>query len=117
MDNLNTRTVEKSEFDRMYNSIEQLRTRIDSNFDTINSLLREVTSTLAALNTQMPIQKEDLNILKVNVEELEDRVADLEISYAKVKGMTTTAKFVWGIIIAIVSFIVSNIGTIIKALP
>ena len=110
------RLVEKSELDRMYNSIEQLRTRIDTNFDIINSLLREVTSTLSSLNTQIPIQKEALDALKEFVKEIEARVSVLETTYAKAKGMTTAAKIVWGVVIAIGSFLLSNIGAIIRAL-
>lgn len=116
MENAVNRLVEKTELDRMYNSIEQLRTRIDTNFDIINSLLREVTSTLSSLNTQIPIQKEALDALKDIVKEIENRVTYLENNYAKVKGMTTAAKVIWGVVIAVGSFLLGNLGNIVRLL-
>lgn len=116
MDNIVNHLVEKSELDRMYNSIEQLRSRIDTNFDIINSLLREVTVTLSSLNTQLPIQKEALESLKKLTHELEDRVTELEMNCAKAKGMTVMAKIIWAAVIAIGSFLLSNIANIIRFL-
>lgn len=103
-----TVTVPKSELDRMDRTIEQIRDRMNTNFDAINSLLREVASNLSSLSTQMPLQKEAIDALKSNVKELEFRVSEIENNFAKAKGMTVGAKWLWGVIIAFITFVVTN---------
>lgn len=87
---------------------------MESNFDIINRLLREVSVSLSNISAICPLQKEELKALKETQEQLDERVTNLEKVHAEVRGITKTAKFVWGIVSAIIGFLAAELSRILS---
>lgn len=86
---------------------------MESNFDIINTLLREVSTTLSSISVICPIQKEEINSIRSDQKKLEDRIDKLEKICDEAYGMTKTAKFIWGIISAIIGFAAAQLAKLI----